>query len=294
MSENRIFTNALFFDKIRIMENNSRVTFNELLKKVGIKPEEVVYVWHNEKAMKAEKCEFVADYETYTIHQPKNRKALKRNYWAVFISEGNEKARFYKLYRNNQASENCDCCNKDKVIHDLVELYILEDYVNRLIVEWGKATTNGWSLEADEKKNEKFISAWLERPRGELVFEGFDNIRLSWYDLKKVLQLPEWQTALSNQKAVYLQTDKLTNKHYIGSATGKESLLQRWGNYVSNGHGGNKGLKKLDFDYIQKNFEYSVLETFPNKTDDKEILNRESWHKRIFQTTEKEFGYNEN
>lgn len=73
-------------------------------------------------------------------------------------------------------------------------------------------------------------------------------------------------------------------------------LLQRWKNYVSNGHGGNIGLielvKKEGFDYVKKYFQYSILENYNAKVDDDIILNRESWWKEIFKS--REFGYNKN
>ena len=49
-----------------------------------------------------------------------------------------------------------------------------------------------------------------------------------------------WLDALRNQKAVYLITDTSNGKMYVGSATAQYGmLLQRWTNYIDNGHGGN-------------------------------------------------------
>jgi hypothetical protein len=73
-------------------------------------------------------------------------------------------------------------------------------------------------------------------------------------------------------------------------------ILQRWRNYVSNGHGGNKELKilveKNGFDYIKKKFQYSILEIYKNNTSDDLIINRESWWKNAL--CSREFGYNAN
>lgn len=46
--------------------------------------------------------------------------------------------------------------------------------------------------------------------------------------------------------------------------------------YIANGNGGNIELKSLDFEYIQKNFRYSILEIYKSTTDDDAILERES------------------
>ena len=65
---------------------------------------------------------------------------------------------------------------------------------------------------------------------------------------------------MENQKAVYLIVDTKTGKKYVGSAYGDNMLLGRWRNYIANGHGGNKLLKSLDFEYIKENFKYSMNE----------------------------------
>jgi len=57
-------------------------------------------------------------------------------------------------------------------------------------------------------------------------------------------------------------------------------LLQRWISYVENGHGDNKGLKKLadrdGFDYVKENFQYSILENYNVRMDDNYMLKREA------------------
>ena len=103
--------------------------------------------------------------------------------------------------------------------------------------------------------------------------------------------------ALENQKAVYLITDANNGKLYVGSATSKNKmLLQRWSNYIENGHGGNKELKELvekkGFDYVKKYFQYSILENYNAKVDDHVILERESWWKETLQS--RKHGYNAN
>lgn len=130
-------------------------------------------------------------------------------------------------------------------------------------------------------------------------FPGYDNVRLSYNDLSAIIKLgkKDWITALSNQKAVYLITDKSTGKLYVGSATSdKGMLLNRWTTYAENGHGGNVELKELvntkGFDYIKNNFQYSILENYNAKVDDSIILKREDWWKETLQS--RKFGYNRN
>ncbi|MBR2895186.1 MAG: GIY-YIG nuclease family protein, partial [Oscillospiraceae bacterium] len=106
-----------------------------------------------------------------------------------------------------------------------------------------------------------------------------------------------WIAALENQKAVYLITDKNTGKLYVGSALSDNGmLLQRWQNYIANGHGGNVELRALvnekGFEYVKQYFQYSILENYNAKIDDSVVRKRESWWKETLQS--KPFGYNGN
>ena len=130
-------------------------------------------------------------------------------------------------------------------------------------------------------------------------FPGYDKVRLSYEQLAGIIAYHKnsWVAALENQKAVYLITDKSNGKLYVGSATSKEGmLLARWMSYAQNGHGGNTELIKLihekGFDHVKKYFQYSILENYNAKVDDKIILERESWWKETLQS--KKHGYNDN
>ncbi|MCJ8293254.1 MAG: GIY-YIG nuclease family protein [Colwellia sp.] len=128
-------------------------------------------------------------------------------------------------------------------------------------------------------------------------FPGYDKVRLSYKELKTIVDRDkrDWVAALQSQKAVYLINDKSTGKMYVGSATGDNGmLLQRWRNYVSNGHGGNKDLVDLvaqkGFEYVINNFTYSILENYNSRVGKDYILQREFWWMETLGT--KRFGYN--
>ena len=133
----------------------------------------------------------------------------------------------------------------------------------------------------------------LKREKVKVEFPGYDNVNVSYKELESLIETPAWKTALENQKAVYLIVDTKTGKKYVGSAYGNDMLLGRWRNYIANGHGGNKLLKPLDFEYIKENFKYSILEIFKSSVDDEIIRNRESFWKEVL-LTRGEFGYNDN
>ncbi|WP_369123980.1 GIY-YIG nuclease family protein [Bifidobacterium adolescentis] len=44
---------------------------------------------------------------------------------------------------------------------------------------------------------------------------------------------------------MYVITNTDNGKLYVGSATGRNGIYQRWKNYIDNGHGGNTELRKL-------------------------------------------------
>ena len=133
----------------------------------------------------------------------------------------------------------------------------------------------------------------LKREKVKVEFPGYDNVNVTWRELESLIETPAWKTALENQKAVYLIVDTKTGKKYVGSAYGNNMLLGRWRNYIANGHGGNKLLKPLDFEYIKENFKYSILEIFKSSVDDETIINRESFWKEVL-LTRTDFGYNGN
>lgn len=130
-------------------------------------------------------------------------------------------------------------------------------------------------------------------------FPGYDNVRLTFSQLETIVKRnkKDWVAALENQKAVYLITDTINGKHYVGSAYGENGmLLQRWRNYINNGHGGNKELREivhtLGFDYVKKHFQYSILENYNSRIDKNVILQRENWWKSTLST--RKHGYNSN
>lgn len=170
-------------------------------------------------------------------------------------------------------------------------------YFDRLIIDFKVGISTVRYFERSAK--DIVIRELLPTPWTGDDFPGYDNIRLSYYQLESIfrLQKQDWLTALGNQKAVYLLTDRQTGKHYVGSATSDSGmLLSRWQSYVNNGHGGNKELRQLvkdeGFDYIKTNFQYSLLENYNGRVDDHLILAREAWWKETLRT--RVFGYNAN
>lgn len=164
-------------------------------------------------------------------------------------------------------------------------------YVGRIIVEFkNKAQT--MIRNAESVLDDCFVSQILPYTFDNDIFPGYENVNLSWGDLKRVIDKDSWKTALQNQKGVYLLTDTSSGKMYVGSAYGGDMILGRWRSYLKTGHGGNSGLKLLTLDHIRQNFRFSILDIYKSTTDDITIIDRENWWKEVLQT--RRFGYNDN
>jgi hypothetical protein len=130
-----------------------------------------------------------------------------------------------------------------------------------------------------------------------IPFPGYENVNVDYNYLKTIIERNDksWYSALKSVKGIYLITDATNGKHYVGSAYGDDALWQRWSEYIFNGHGGNKKLKKIiseNSNEYKKNLRFSILEIATKKSDDTEIIRREQYWKNILLT--REFGYNDN
>lgn len=184
--------------------------------------------------------------------------------------------------------------------------YLTKKYNFRLVVRFHKNFQNGIVLAKNIIDELEVIEVWNpDKTLDDKTFPGYKNVSVSYRELKKKLESPEWRTALSCRKGIYLITDRTTGKLYVGSAYGVNGILGRWKTYiksgydkneVENGKYPNKKLQELvnekGLSYIQDNFQYSILETFTDDVSDEYIIGRESWWKEALRS--REFGYNAN
>lgn len=170
-------------------------------------------------------------------------------------------------------------------------------FVGRLKIRWRR------SGRAKSRRLENCLAAFevseilKEEYTGE-IFCGYENIKHDFHILENIILSgkQDWKAALQSVKGVYLIADKNTGKKYVGSAYGDSGIWSRWECYIGNGHGHNNELTKLirvkGKEYARKYFRFSLLEYRPMKTDDTEIIRRESYWKEALLS--REFGYNLN
>lgn len=186
----------------------------------------------------------------------------------------------------------------DGVNYEGKEIDSYRPYFGRVVVKYRK-THQTQVVYAKKVFDDLEVEQILPSIFDGIDFPGYDRVRLSYEQLSTIIHRHkrDWVAALENQKAVYLITDMDSGKHYVGSAYGENGmLLQRWTNYVTDGHGGNKLLKAIvdefGIDYVMQNFQYAILENYNARVDKHIILERESWWKETLGS--RAFGLNAN
>ena len=176
------------------------------------------------------------------------------------------------------------------------------DYIGRAFFKFKKEFRASYPvLELDPKNGEPIadmpLSHVLDKRIALTDFLGFDRVDIDYKTLKYLVfdGIVSWKSALSNVKGVYLITDTLTGKQYVGSAYGDECIWQRWSNYAKDGHGGNVELKHLlaqNGENYKYNFKYSILEVCNMNLGNDYVIERENHWKNVLMT--RKFGLNKN
>ncbi len=268
------------------MEERHLLTFKELVELQNPLPKHMVLVGssRNTKMMfhKSEKSRERFDpkynrndFEEYQkFHH--NQFFVGTEYVFSFWYEG-KTARFVGCYR-------CNLMVKDKFVdndgrsHDrvqfpsMVRIPFLEEYVDRLFVEWTNPTANYGRFLEDGKYFIHSISPSKDYSIGSFP-KNFFEIHVPYAKLRTLFEYPsdniEWKHYLANRCGVYYIDDLADPEYgrYIGSAYGESGFWGRWKNYVSKTDG-NKDFFGRDYE----KFVFSILwETLPNTSLDKVV-----------------------
>ena len=226
----------------------------------------------------------------------RGRKYLKKG--EIVIGLAGMKNNSWLLFDISKITEDYDKTTYDGISPKLYYFYKheplseYEKYFGRLIVEYNKSFASA-ILGGKDHINKFLVKEILPEKYNNDDFPGYDKVNIQWKELKrKIDNNKSWQTALENQKGVYLITDDSNGKMYVGSAYGDNMILGRWKTYINTRDGGNKELRELDREHIEQHFWFSILEIFKSTTDDYTIRDRENWWKQVLQT--RGFGYNAN
>ena len=173
----------------------------------------------------------------------------------------------------------------------------IDQYCGRMVFRCNRKFSFYNSRECGKDFEVESISP-LEQNRTVEQFRDYESVELSFMQLKEVVdnEYVDYYEHLVCVKAVYMIIDGNTGKLYVGSAYDKdETLWARWRTYANTYHGNNLMLKELynayGPEYFEK-FKYIILQIFPKKTSNKEIIEAESRYKNRFLT--RECGLNQN
>lgn len=178
---------------------------------------------------------------------------------------------------------------------ELVDDY--SEYIGRLKIKY-PYKDRGARVFLEKHFDKMIVKGILDEPFSTVGFPGYKNIDIPFSTLEAIMKkdAQAWKNALSI-KGIYLITDTKTGKKYVGKADGEHGLWQRWGDYISNGHGGDVDLKKLvndkGFDYVKQYYKFSILEVITG-WDEFDIDDRESHWKRVLMSRMEEVGHNKN
>jgi hypothetical protein len=180
--------------------------------------------------------------------------------------------------------------------YSTLEVAGIEDLAGRVIVRFPWKYRQRY-LHGAPNRDSLFVDHILAAPYTVPPFPGYENVRIAHQDLRLIVREvePTWKTALSNVAGVYLILDGATGKHYVGSASGVGGIWHRWSNYASDGHGGNRELRKLTGEtgpVRAEQFQYSVLEVLSRNEAETSVLLRENHWKLVLGA--RNFGLNAN
>ena len=171
------------------------------------------------------------------------------------------------------------------------------EYIGRLKIRYSYKDRSA-RVFLEKHFDKMIVKGILDEPLSTVGFPGYKNIDIPFSTLEAIMKkdAQAWKNALSI-KGIYLITDTNSGKKYVGKADGERGLWQRWGDYISNGHGGDVDLKKLvndkGFDYVKQYYKFSILEVISG-WDEYDIDDRESHWKRVLMSRMEEVGHNKN
>ncbi len=223
--------------------------------------------------------------------ESQTKKTFEREYILSLIYFGKDEWLFAGIY-----TQSACVANGNEYLYNTQLVDMATNLIGRLVIGFEKKFRYSYPYLENCISDFKLLEIRKE-PYSVQPFPGYENTNIKYDLLKSIFKKEEisWKTALSNIKGVYLISDMLTGKLYVGSAYGDNAFWSRWSEYIHTGHGGNKLLKEIivkeGVEYAS-NFQYSILETRSMNAEDSEIIQRESYWKDLLLT--RDFGYNDN
>lgn len=271
------------------------IGFNYLLQSAGIDSARTRLVRHQDNRAPTRRTPYglwiAADgrFEMYQRIQGKDR-FRGSNWIASFVAIPLDETLFVGIYRVEGVGTVPAGTTDPLGGHDVTGLFLydlepqqaLQEYVGRIVIDWGVAF-RAWVQRAD-RQDKRVLE--IRRTAIEPPFPGFTSF--SW-SIRELSSVPSsWRGALSAIGGVYLLACRSTGKQYVGSAYGAGGFWARWENYFRTGHGGNEGMKLV----AGNDYQVSILEFGSSSLSFDEIVGMEArWKDKLLTRT---FGLNRN
>lgn len=276
------------------------LSFNMLLRDVGINPSDVRLLRHQQKSKTGLTPYAIwrddpAELDRYQSAQPVDRRNyFNGRYWAGFVVPPDGSTLFVGLYEIGEHApapagwidplhrQTAADIGRDLDIYAFRRLPDFDAYIGCLKIGWGDGKRS-WNQRAHQQ-DKRIIE--LTRSFREPDFPGYTSFIC---DLGALPNVPaSWVAALSAVRGVYLLTCPRTREQYVGAAYGTDGFWGRWQSYAATGHGGNEGLRSRD----PSDYQISILEVAGSGAATNDIIAMEQRWKAKLQS--REMGLNRN
>ena len=172
--------------------------------------------------------------------------------------------------------------------YELERLPGCDELAGRLVLTHARKSRQSY-LNAEKQADEIVLAEIYAEPLSVGEFPGYRAVHLSHGELELIFRLTpdSWRTALSSVAGIYLISDTVSGRLYVGSAYGEGGFWQRWASYAATGDGGNvelRNLLKAEGRGRVNAFRYSILEIADTHTGKDDILAREAHWKSVLLT----------
>ena len=229
------------------------------------------------------------DKAAFLKYQSEQERDVFKNidYIVSFVGEEGHLSRFIGVYK----IVNTIKINDKKYEYSMTECIGFEDLKERVIIYWNNPIS--WHQKISNAMEVTEIQPGLHYKR----FVDYFDFILTFAELKEIItnEYPDWKKTLTITKGIYLISDNVTGKLYVGSAYGEKGIWGRWSEYIkTNGHGNNKTLKELvaGNKKYAANFSFSILMLLPKTITPNEAIAKEALYKNKLGTNS--FGLNNN
>ena len=196
---------------------------SDVMRNAGLNPKEVKLARHPMSDKEAKFCYENGFFELYLKTQGKKRfencryilnfvgtQGTLGRYEGCYLVKGVHSAKGMEFPKGFPIKPK----NPPEFYYDLEKQDIMQEYEDRLIIDWGQGARN-W---CHNGTTEKEIVALMPHRNAQLVSKltDFENMRLSFDELESIIAAPDfysdWVGALSTTYAIYLITDSVSGK----------------------------------------------------------------------------------